>query len=147
MNAQDVHTPKPPLDYERRNAFWKWLLLREISSPTLISRVLLVHEVSFAQNGLVNTRNQHMWANENPHSFQQTQLQQQFAACLGRNSWRFFPRPSWATASSTWGLLLTVSNWTIAATFGRHTTANAARTVGICMMGLLPIILAVQCGI
>lgn len=144
MNPQDVHTLKSTLNYERWKAFCKWLLHRETASPTLLSRVLLAHEVCFAQNGLVNTRNQHTWANENPHSIR---FRQQFSACLGRNSWRFFPRSSWATVSPTWGLLLTVSIWTITATFGQHTTANAASTVGICMMRLPSIILTVKYGI
>jgi hypothetical protein len=34
-------------------------------------------EACFTRNGILNTCNQHTWADENAHSFQETQFQQQ----------------------------------------------------------------------
>jgi hypothetical protein len=41
--------------------------------------VLVMDEACFTRNGILNTRNQHTLAHENPRSFQETRFQQQFS--------------------------------------------------------------------
>jgi hypothetical protein len=52
---------------------------QDAAYPTFLSRVLVMDEAFFTRNGILNTRNQHTWAYENPHSFQETRFQHQFA--------------------------------------------------------------------
>jgi hypothetical protein len=55
-----------------------------------------MEEVRFTRNGNLNTRNQHTWADENSHSFQETRCQQQFAitACPFLGPYELQPRLS-----------------------------------------------------
>jgi hypothetical protein len=41
--------------------------------------VLMTDEACFARNGILKTCKQHTWADESPHSFQETRFQQQLA--------------------------------------------------------------------
>jgi hypothetical protein len=75
FHGQHVEALQPPLDYERRRAFCEWLLWQDAAYPTFLNRVLLMDEACFTRNGILNTRNQHTWADENPHSFQETRFQ------------------------------------------------------------------------
>jgi hypothetical protein len=79
LYVQHAQALQLPLDYECREAFCKWLLQQNAAYPTFFCQVLLMDEASFTQNLILNTHNQHMWADENPHSFQETLFQQQFA--------------------------------------------------------------------
>jgi hypothetical protein len=86
FHVQHIQAQQPPLDYERREAFCEWLLQRDAASPPFLSRLLLMDEACFTWNGILNTRNQHTQADENPHSFQETRFQ--CNKCLGGNNWR-----------------------------------------------------------
>jgi hypothetical protein len=66
---------QPQLNYERQMR----LRMATAASPTFLSWAVLMDETRFTRNGILNTRNQHIWADENPHSFQGTRFQQQFA--------------------------------------------------------------------
>jgi hypothetical protein len=79
FHVQYVQALQPPLDYERRRAFREWLLQQDAAYPKFLSRVLVIDKACFTRNGILNTRNQHTWADENRHSFQETRFQKQFA--------------------------------------------------------------------
>jgi hypothetical protein len=72
FHVQQVQSLQPPLDYERRRAFCEWLLQRDAASPTFLSWVLLMDDACFTRNWILDTRNQHTWADENKNSFQET---------------------------------------------------------------------------
>jgi hypothetical protein len=73
---QHVQVLQLSLNYERRNAFCKWLLQRNATTPTFPGRALLEDRSHFTRNGILKTRNQHTQADENPPSFQETRLQE-----------------------------------------------------------------------
>jgi hypothetical protein len=43
------------------------------------SRILAMDETTFTRNGLMNFRNTHIWAIENPHVIRRTNFQQKFS--------------------------------------------------------------------
>jgi hypothetical protein len=61
---------------ESRKAFCEWLLQREAASPTFLSRELLLEGACFTRNGILTIGDQQTWADENPHSFEETQFRQ-----------------------------------------------------------------------
>jgi hypothetical protein len=87
-------------------------------------------EAFFTRNGILNTRNQHTWADENPYSFQETRFRHQFAinvwagiiGDLLRGPYDLPPRLS---GSSSLQFLLTIT-----ATTGGLTIGNVADNVG-----------------
>jgi hypothetical protein len=75
FHVQHVQALQPPLDCDRRRAFCEWLLQQDAAYPTFLSRVLVMDEACSTRNGILNTRNQHTWDDENPHSFRETRFQ------------------------------------------------------------------------
>jgi hypothetical protein len=133
FHVQHVQALQPPVDYERRRAFCEWLLQQDAAC--------------FTQNGILNTCNQHTWADENPHSLQETnphslqetQFQHQFAINV------------WAGIN---GDLLMSYRLDYQGTPIYSSCVNNCRNYwqrekqcGYSMIGLLPILLATSCGI
>jgi hypothetical protein len=56
-----------PGDYERRLNFCTWLLEIDAQNSTFIERILFAVEANFSRNRVVNLRNIHYWAPNNPH--------------------------------------------------------------------------------
>jgi hypothetical protein len=54
-------------DYERRLNFGTWLLEIDAQNFTFIERILFAVEANFSRNRVVNLRNIHYWAPNNPH--------------------------------------------------------------------------------
>lgn len=52
-----------PQDLPRRITFCQWIS----RSPRKIPTILYTDEALFGQDGIINTRNTHLWAKENPH--------------------------------------------------------------------------------
>jgi hypothetical protein len=69
FHVQHVQDLQPPPDYEHRRAFCEWLLQQDAAYPTFLSRMLVMDEACFTWNGILNTRNQHTWTDENPLFF------------------------------------------------------------------------------
>jgi hypothetical protein len=67
------------MDRNIQKVFFERLLQQDTGSPTFFSWILLIEEACFTRNGIFNAHNQYTWAVENPHSFQETLFQQQFA--------------------------------------------------------------------
>lgn len=53
-----------------------------LQMAAFLSRMLVMDEACFTWNGILNIHNQHTWADENPHCFQETRFQQQFSICV-----------------------------------------------------------------
>lgn len=68
-----------PADYPNRNTFC--IRVREICvrDPLFISRVLFTDEAGFNRHGIHNYHNNHVWADENPHTILQFRHQQNFS--------------------------------------------------------------------
>lgn len=54
-------------DYAQRLEFSRWMLHKEVDSPNFLKNVLFCDETSFSREGTVNLKNNHVWAQENPH--------------------------------------------------------------------------------
>jgi hypothetical protein len=50
-----------------------------VLNPFFVSSVLFRDEAAFTRNGIINFHNNHMWAEENPHTVVQSRHQQQLS--------------------------------------------------------------------
>lgn len=66
-------------DFERRFNFCTWILPKITEDPDFILKILFTDEATFNRCGIVNLRNNHVWADENPHALIETNLQRQFS--------------------------------------------------------------------
>lgn len=57
-----------PEDFPRTMEFANWLLEMQRNNGNLNSTILFTDEAGFTQNGIINSHNSHVWADENPHS-------------------------------------------------------------------------------
>lgn len=57
-----------PRDYPRRVECSRWFLNKEIENPMFLEQVLFTDEASFTREGIFNSRNSHVWAEDNPHA-------------------------------------------------------------------------------
>lgn len=64
-----------PGDHPRRLQFCQWVNLNHQSIPF----ILFSDEANFTRNGINNTRNSHVWSEENPHATVESNFQQRFS--------------------------------------------------------------------
>lgn len=68
-----------PLDYQPRVDFCLWFLQRIAIQPDFGSIILFTDEACFTRDGYFNSRNSHIWDDDNPHAAWVRAHQQQFA--------------------------------------------------------------------
>lgn len=66
-------------DYPKRVTFCQWFMQRTAVDPNFPTYVLFTDEASFTREGVFNTHNSHVWANQNPHGTTVRAAQQRFA--------------------------------------------------------------------
>ena len=76
-HLQKVHALLPE-DFPRRIEFCNWVLDRHRNDANFIGSVLFTDEAGFSKNGIINSHNLHLWAEENPHASIVTHHQHQF---------------------------------------------------------------------
>lgn len=64
-----------PEDYARRMEFCHWIN----NNHGVISHILFTDEATFTRDGINNTRNYHVWSEENPHATIQSNFQHKFS--------------------------------------------------------------------
>lgn len=84
--AQDILPQDRPL----RRQFSQLLLERQAEDPMFLSNIIFSDEATFTRSGVFNMRNEHVWAENNPHAKKVTHYQHSFklnvwAATLGNN--------------------------------------------------------------
>jgi hypothetical protein len=70
-------------DFPKRTDCARWFLHKEVEHPNFLSQVLFTDEASFTREGIFNSRNRHLWADENPHGTWDRNFQKKF----GVNVW------------------------------------------------------------
>jgi hypothetical protein len=63
-----------PTDYPQRLNFCHWLL----DNADKVYSILFTDEATFTRNGVFNSRNTHLWSEENPHGAVETSFQHRF---------------------------------------------------------------------
>lgn len=76
-HLQKVHALLPE-DFPRRMEFSNWLLEQQRNDANFIGSVFFTDEAGFSRNGITNSHNMHLWAEENPHGTIVTHHQHQF---------------------------------------------------------------------
>lgn len=76
-HRQKVHGLGPG-DYPARVACCRWLLARDGDDPEFIRKIMFSDESSFTREGMFNSRNSHVWAQDNPHATYTHAQQQKF---------------------------------------------------------------------
>lgn len=77
-HVQRVQALSPATDYGPRVNFCRWFLRKCADDVNFGSMILFTDEAGFRRDGIVNFRNGHVWADENPHAIVQSRHQQQF---------------------------------------------------------------------
>ena len=72
-----------PIDFPPRINFSRWFVHRCRLQPQFPRYVLFTDEATFNREGILNSRNNHIWADENPHTIRQSKFQHKF----GINVW------------------------------------------------------------
>lgn len=62
-------------DFPKRRQFCRTLLDRQLLNNNFLKQILWTDEASFTTSGRFNRKNTHVWAQENPHAYQQIQHQ------------------------------------------------------------------------
>lgn len=78
-HLQKVHELNPN-DFPARVVYANWVLQQQRNVPSFIGSVLFTDEAGFNKNGIINSHNLHVWAEENPHSTIIARYQHQFPA-------------------------------------------------------------------
>lgn len=78
FHLQKVHSLEPR-DYPRRVACSRWFLHKLADDPDFLKKVMFTDESSFNRDGIFNSRNSHVWAEENPHKIIQKGNQNRFS--------------------------------------------------------------------
>lgn len=66
-------------DYHPRVQFCQWLLHQIAAQPNFLRYVLWTDEASFTRDGIFNSRNSHVWDEENPHAIFPRKHQQRWS--------------------------------------------------------------------
>lgn len=77
FHIQKVHAMTPQ-DFPARLEYANWFMDRQREDMTFINRVLFTDEAGFSRDGVINSHNLHIWAEENPHGILQTKHQRKF---------------------------------------------------------------------
>lgn len=75
QKVQELH----PRDYDKRVQCARWFLHKEVETLDFLKRVLFTDETTFTREGIVNKKNNHFWAQENPHEIRQQNFQMRFS--------------------------------------------------------------------
>lgn len=74
LREQQLHPYHPqkvqalhPTDFAPRLVFSEWLVQCCLRDPQFHAAILFTDEACFTRDGVVNSRNSHVWADENPH--------------------------------------------------------------------------------
>ena len=71
------------------STFAAWMMEMITADEGFLSKILFVDEANFNRNGSVNTRNSHVWAEENQHALLEINTQRQFSTNIwAGDSWR-----------------------------------------------------------
>jgi hypothetical protein len=68
-----------PEDHPKRVESARWFLHKELDKPNFLKSVLFTDEASFTREGVVNMKNNHVWAQENPHETMNRNFQVKFS--------------------------------------------------------------------
>lgn len=68
-----------PDDYMRRREFCEFLLVKIQENPLFLSRIIWTDESKFSREGIINRKNLHFWADQNPHLVREANFQQKFS--------------------------------------------------------------------
>ena len=68
-----------PEDLPRRVRFCEWLLQKNREQPDFVQKLLTTDEATFTREGVFNSRNTHIWSDENPHAIRETHFQDRFS--------------------------------------------------------------------
>lgn len=68
-----------PGDPIRRIAFCQWFLQKLEQEPNFLNNLLMTDEAGFTREGIFNSRNTHVWSDENPHAIRERGFQQHFS--------------------------------------------------------------------
>lgn len=84
VHAMDVE------DYPARLAYARWFLDTQRNDNAFVGKVLFTDEAGFTRDGVINSHNLHLWADENPHGIVETKNQRRFcvnvwAGIVGNN--------------------------------------------------------------
>lgn len=66
-------------DLPRRVRFCEWLLERNDQDPQFVENLLSTDEATFTRDGVFNSRNTHIWCDENPHAIHEGRFQERFS--------------------------------------------------------------------
>lgn len=66
-------------DQIRRTELCEWLLVRIQEDPEILNKILWSDESKFTRKGIINRKQCHFWANENPHFYREAQFQYEFS--------------------------------------------------------------------
>lgn len=66
-------------DYQPRDQFCNWLLHRIVVQPNFLRFILWTDEASFSRDGIFNSRNSHVWAEENSNAIVPKSHQQRWS--------------------------------------------------------------------
>lgn len=67
-----------PTDYPRRQEFCRWYLDKTSEEADFPERIIWTDEATFTRRGILNQRNYHIWADENPHAIREYNFQHEF---------------------------------------------------------------------
>ncbi|XP_066596254.1 histone-lysine N-methyltransferase SETMAR-like [Prorops nasuta] len=71
-----------PRDYGNRLQFCRWLLAKHGEDNDFINCILFSDESMFDKNGVINMRNDHLWAESNPHVIREQKSQYKWSVNL-----------------------------------------------------------------
>jgi len=83
-----------PNDYGARLRFCTWLINCENDRPDFARNILFTDESNFTRDGVYNSRNTHLWADENPKEYKIRSFQHRFSVndvgwCAGQRNRKY----------------------------------------------------------
>lgn len=68
-----------PGDPLRRQVYCRWILNKVNQQRNFLMHLLSTDEAGFTREGIFNSRNTHIWSDENPHAFRENHFQEKFS--------------------------------------------------------------------
>ena len=75
-----------PQEFSSQAHFSRWFLHRCVEEPDFPRRIIFTDKVKFTKEAVLNSRNNHVWADENPHAARPHVFQEQYSL----NIWAVF---------------------------------------------------------
>lgn len=66
-------------DFQRRELFCTQLMDKLDDDNSFLERIIWTDEAKFSRDGIINSRNNHFWSNQNPHLVRETNHQHKFS--------------------------------------------------------------------